>query len=109
MELPVLQASRARANQGFVPFLSGKVSQLERKCCCKRMYTLSGYFAILSVSGFVSHPLESKQGLPAYFASPRNLMSSSAARPEGKSSCLVLVMHEVDERPRAGVRTLWGR
>ena len=26
-------------------------------------------------------------------------MDSSAARSEGKSSCLVLVMHEVDERP----------
>jgi hypothetical protein len=47
MELPVLQASKARANQGFVPFLAGEVSQLERKCWCYRMYTLSGYFAIL--------------------------------------------------------------
>ena len=36
-------------------------------------------------------------------------MSSSAARSEGKSSCLVLVMHEVDERPGQGDRTLWGR
>jgi hypothetical protein len=36
-------------------------------------------------------------------------MSSSAAWSEGESSCLVLVMHEVVERPRAGVRSLWGR
>ena len=58
---------------------------------------------------FCFAPLESKQGLPGYFANPRNLMSSSAARSDGKSSCLVLVMHEIDGRPRAGVRTLWGR
>ena len=98
MELPVLQASRASANQGFISFLSGKVAQLERKCWCNRMYTLSVYFLMLQISGFVSHALESKQRLPADFASPRSLMSSGAARSKTISSCLVLLMHEVERR-----------
>jgi len=47
MELPVLEASTARANQVVRPLFVPKRFAARTKMLCNRMYTLSDYFVIL--------------------------------------------------------------